>query len=69
MVENMGSISVFPCVYLMFLLACISEVAFGKMVFNVMKDGATADGNTDNSEVIFTQQNYDTINLFLEEQH
>ncbi|KAK4575935.1 hypothetical protein RGQ29_026767 [Quercus rubra] len=47
----MGSISVFPCVYLMFLLACISEVAFGKMVFNVMKDGATADGNTDNSEV------------------
>ena len=56
MVENMGSISVFPCVYLMFLLACInSEVAFGKMVFNVMKDGATADGNTDNSKVIFTQ--------------
>ena len=51
----MGSISVFPCVYLMFLLACISEVGFGKMVFNVMKDGAIADGNSDNSKVIFTQ--------------
>ena len=52
----MGSISVVPCVYLMFLLACIySEVGFGKMVFNVMKDGALADGNSDNSKVIFTQ--------------
>uniref|UniRef100_A0A7N2MAT0 Polygalacturonase n=1 Tax=Quercus lobata TaxID=97700 RepID=A0A7N2MAT0_QUELO len=47
----MGSISVFRCVYLVFLLAFISEVGFGKMVFNVMNDGAIADGITDNSKV------------------
>ena len=50
--ENMGSISVFRCVYLVFLLAFISEVGFGKMVFNVMN---IADGNTDNSKVCFAQ--------------
>ena len=53
----MGSISVFNCVYLIFLLASISEVGFGKMDFNVMNDGAVADGITDNSKVIFTQYN------------
>ncbi|KAM3744093.1 hypothetical protein ACB098_06G026100 [Castanea mollissima] len=47
----MGSISVIRCVYLMFLLACISEVGLGNTVFNVMKDGAVADGKTDNSKV------------------
>ena len=57
MVENMGSISVFRCVYLVFLLAFISEVGFGKMDFNVMNDSAVADGITDNSKVIFTQYN------------
>ena len=55
LVENMGSISVFRCVYLVFLLAFISEVGFGKMVFNVMNDGAIADGNTDNSKVCSAQ--------------
>ena len=53
--ENMSSISIFHCVYLMFLLSCISKVRYGKMVFNVMNYGAVADGNTDNSKVIFTQ--------------
>ena len=63
--ENMGSISVFRCVYLVFLLAFISEVGFGKMVFNVMNDGAIADGNTDNSKVCFAQYNYDNHESFL----
>ena len=49
----MGSMSIFHCVYLIFLLASISEVGFGKMVFNVMNDGAVTDGNTDNSKVCF----------------
>ena len=53
--ENMGSIRVFRWVYLVFLLAFISEVGFGKMVFNVMNDGANADGNTDNSKVCFAK--------------
>ena len=53
--ENMGSISVFRCVYLVFLLAFFSEVGFGKMVFNVMNDGAIADGSTDNSKVCSAQ--------------
>ena len=53
----MGSISVFNCVYLIFLLASLSEVGFGKMDFNVTNDGAVADGITDNSKVIFTQYN------------
>jgi len=56
-VENMGSISVFNCVYLIFLLASISEVGFSKMVFNVMNECAVADGITDNSKVIFPQYN------------
>ena len=51
----MGSISVIRCVYLMFLLACIFEVGYGKLVFNVMEDGAIADGSTDNSMVIFVE--------------
>ena len=55
LVENMGSIWVFRWVYLVFLLAFISEVGFGKMVFNVMNDGANADGNTDNSKVCFAK--------------
>ena len=53
----MGSISVIRCVYLMFLLACISEVGLGNTVFNVMEDGAIANGKTDNSKVIFAQEN------------
>ena len=51
----MVSISTFYCVFLMFLLACIFEVGYGKMVFNVMEDGDIADGNTDNSKVIFVE--------------
>ncbi|KAL0000679.1 hypothetical protein SO802_014460 [Lithocarpus litseifolius] len=35
----------------MFLLASISEVGLGNTVFNVMEDGAIADGKTDNSKV------------------
>ena len=61
----MGSISVIRCVYLMFLLACISEVGLGNTVFNVMEDGAIADGKTDNSKVIFAQENQDNLESFL----
>jgi polygalacturonase len=38
-----------------FLLACISDFGYGDTVFDVMKDGAVADGKTDNSKVIFAK--------------
>ncbi|GMY31970.1 sodium/hydrogen exchanger 4 [Fagus crenata] len=47
----MASISVFQCVYIVFLLAWISDFGYGDTVFDVMKDGAVADGKTDNSKV------------------
>ena len=49
----MNSILFFRCVYIIFILACIFEVGYGKTVFNVMNYGAIANGNTDNSKVIF----------------
>ena len=43
----------FCCVYLMSILACISEVGYGKMVFNVMNYGGVVEGNTNISKLIF----------------
>ena len=51
----MGSISFFRCVYLMSILACIPEVGYGKMVFNVMNYGGVVEGNTNLTKLIFAQ--------------
>ncbi|KAE8125440.1 hypothetical protein FH972_020247 [Carpinus fangiana] len=47
----MSSISAFRFVCFMFFVAWINEVGAGKIVFDVTKYGAVADGKTDNSKV------------------
>lgn len=42
----------------MFLVAWITEVGAGKIIFDVTKYGAVADGKTDNSKVILAVSKY-----------